>query len=153
MKKSIILMYVLNLLLFNSGIAQRSNYYHVTDNNYNDIKISFQFNIQDLKISNINTENGAYTLLSFPDMTPMQENGKPELPIMTHLLEIPLCESIQVNIVNSEYEVYNCAEIGIENPVFPVQPKHSKSEDGPFPFVIDEEAYNTNANSGEQRDI
>lgn len=143
MKKSIILMCILSLLLFNSGMAQRSNYYQIIDNNYSDIKISFRFDIQDLKISNINTENGAYSQLSFPDMTSMQENGKPKLPIMTQLLEIPLCESIQVNIVNSEFEVYNCAEIGIEHPVFPVQPKHPKSEDGPFPFVIDEETYST----------
>ena len=37
MKKSIILMCILSLLLFNSGMAQRSNYYRITDNSYSQL--------------------------------------------------------------------------------------------------------------------
>jgi hypothetical protein len=145
MKKSIILMCILSLLLFNSGMAQRSNYYRVTDNSYSDIKISYSIDVQNLQIKNIKTEQGNYCQLSYEGMTPTQNDGQPELPVITNLLEIPFCENIQVNVVNSTYETYNLAELGINHPIMPVQPRHPKSEDGPFPFVIDEATYATNS--------
>ena len=145
MKKSIILTCILSLLLFNSGMAQRSNYYRVTDNSYSDIKISYSIDVQNLQIKNIKTEQGNYCQLSYEGMTPTQNDGQPELPVITNLLEIPFCENIQVNVVNSTYETYNLAELGINHPIMPVQPRHPKSEDGPFPFVIDEATYATNS--------
>lgn len=145
MKKSIILMCILSLLLFNSGMAQRSNYYRITDNSYSDIKISYSINVQNLQIKNIKTEQGNYCQLSYEGMTPTQNDGQPELPVITNLLEIPLCENMQVNVVNSIYETYSLAELGIDNPIMPAQPRHPKSQDGPFPFVIDEATYTTNS--------
>lgn len=145
MKKSIILMCILSLLLFNSGMAQRSNYYRITDNSYSDIKISYSINVQNLQIKNIKTEQGNYCQLSYEGMTPTQNDGQPELPVITNLLEIPLCENMQVNVVNSIYETYSLAELGIDNPIMPAQPRHPKSQDGPFPFVIDEATYATNS--------
>ena len=145
MKKSIILMCILSLLLIHSGMAQRSSYYHVTDNNYNDIKISYSIDVQNLQIKNIKTEQGTFCQLSYDNMTPMRNDGQPELPVITNLLEIPLCENIQVNVVNSSYETYSLAELGINHPIMPAQPQHPKSEDGPFPFVIDETTYATNS--------
>jgi len=145
MKKSIILMCILSLLLFNSGMAQRSNYYRITDNSYSDIKISYSIDVQNLQIKNIKTEQGNYCQLSYEGMTPTQNDGQPELPVITNLLEIPLCENMQVNVVNSIYETYSLAELGIDNPIMPAQPRHPKSQDGPFPFVIDEATYATNS--------
>jgi len=144
MKKSIILMFILSLLFSNFSMAQRSNYYQVTDNNYNDIKISYTIDVQNLQIKKIKTEHGDYCQLSYEGMTPTQNDGQPELPVITNL-EIPLCENMQVNVVNSTYETYNLAELGINNPIMPAQPRHPKSQDGPFPFVIDEATYATNS--------
>ena len=145
MKKSTILMCILSLLLFNSGMAQRSNYYRVMDNSYSDIKISYSIDVQNLQIKNIKTEQGTFSQLSYDGMTPMQNDGQPELPVITNLLEIPLCEGMQVNVVNSTYEEYDLASIGINHPIMPAQPRHPKSEDGPFPFVIDATTYATNS--------
>ncbi len=145
MKKFTFLMLFVGLLLTNMANAQNHQNYRLTENSYDNIKLSYSFNIQDLQVKNIKTEQGTFSQLSFTDMTPTQEVGKPELPMLTQLVEIPLCEGVHVNIVNSEYEVFDCAAIGIGHPVYPVQPKHPKSEDGPFPFVIDQEAYNTNS--------
>ena len=135
----------LSLLLFNSGMAQRSNYYRITDNSYSDIKISYSIDVQNLQIKNIKTEQGNYCQLFYEGMTPTQNDGQPELPVITNLLEIPLCENMQVNVVNSTYETYSLAELGINYPIIPAQPRHPKSEDGPFPFVIDEATYATNS--------
>ena len=145
MKKSIILMCILSLLLFNSGMAQRSNYYRITDNSYSDIKISYSIDVQNLQIKNIKTEQGNYCQLSYEGMTPTQNDGQPELPVITNLLEIPLCENMQVNVVNSTYETFSLAELGIDHPIMPAQPRHPKSQDGPFSFVIDEATYATNS--------
>ena len=145
MKKSIILMSFLSLLLFHFGMAQRSTYYQVTDNNYSDIKISYTVDVQNLQVKNIKTEQGTYCQISYDGMTPMRNDGKPALPVITNLLEIPLCEGMQVNVINSTYETYNLAELGINHPIMPAQPQHPKSEDGPFPFVIDEATYTSNS--------
>lgn len=145
MKKSTILMFILSLLLSNMAMAQRSHYYQITDNNYSDIKISYAIDVQNLKIQNIKTEQGTFCQLSYDGMTPTQNDGKPELPVITDLLEIPLCEAIQVNVVNCNYETYNLSELGINHPIMPAQPRHPKSQDGPFPFVIDEETYANNS--------
>jgi hypothetical protein len=150
MKKTITLMFMLSLLLSNFVSAQRSNYYHVTDNDYNNIKISYTVDIHNLQIKNVKTQQGNYCQLSYEGMTPMQNEGKPELPLITDLLEIPLCEGMQVNVVNSTFETYTLAELGINNPIMPAQPRHPKSEDGPFPFVIDEATYTNNSFYGMQ---
>lgn len=145
MKRTITLMFILSLMLFNVVMAQRSNYYTVTDNNYSDIKISYTIDVQQLQIQNVKTEQGTYCRLSYDGMTPTQNDGKPELPVITNLLEIPLCENMQVNVVNSNYETYDLAELGINHPIMPAQPRHPKSQDGPFPFVIDEATYANNS--------
>lgn len=145
MKKTIILMFILSLMLSNFSIAQRSNYYNVTDNSYNDIKISYSIDVQQLQIQNIKTEQGIFSRISYDGMTPMQNDGQPELPVIINLLEIPLCEGMEVNVINSTYEEYSLSELGINHPIMPVQPKHPKSEEGPFPFVIDEATYASNS--------
>lgn len=145
MKKNIILLCSLSLLLTQLVIAQRSNYYHVSENNYNDIKIAYSIDIQNLQIQDIKTQQGNYCQISYEGMTPMRNDGKPALPVITDLIEIPLCEGIQVNVINSSYETYDLAELGIYYPIIPAQPRHPKSEDGPFPFVIDEETYDSNS--------
>ena len=141
MKKSYFLILLIGILFSNVAKAQTRQHYSIQQNSYEQIKISYQFDIHGLQIKNIETENGTYCQLAIADMTPSHEIGKPELPVLTQLLEIPLCENIQVNIVNSEYVIYDGAEIDIHHPIYPVQPEHPKSESGPFPFVIDETTY------------
>ncbi|MBR4535871.1 MAG: T9SS type A sorting domain-containing protein [Bacteroidales bacterium] len=145
MKKTIILMFILSHILSNFSMAQRSNYYNIMDNNYNDIKISYTIDVQQLQVQNLKTERGTFSCITYEGMTPMQNEGRPELPVITNLLEIPLCEGMDVNVINSTYEEYDLSELGINYPIMPVQPKHPKSEDGPFPFVIDEATYASNS--------
>lgn len=150
MKKTTLLVCLLGCMISGFVTAQNSQSYRLTHNSYDLVKLSYQFDVQDLQVKNIKTERGTFSQLSYAGMTPTRDAGKPELPLMTQLMEIPLCDDIQVNIIHSDYVIYNCNEIGIEHPLMPVQPEHPKSEDGPFPFVIDDEAYNTNDFYGKQ---
>ena len=145
MKRTITLVFILSLMLSTVVMAQRSNYYNVVDNSYNDIKISYTVDVQQLQIQNIKTEQGTFCRITYEGMTPMQNDGQPELPVITNLLEIPMCENMQVNVVNSNYETYDLTELGINHPIMPAQPRHPKSQDGPFPFVIDEATYTNNS--------
>lgn len=145
MKKSFFLICFVSLLFSNFIMAQHSNYHRIADNNYTNIKIEYITDVQNLQVTKIETEQGYYSQISYEGMTPMQEAGQPALPIITNLLEIPLCEGMEVNVVSSTYEVYNLAELGIIYPIMPTQPSHPKSEDGPFPFVINEATYANNS--------
>ncbi|MBO4655030.1 MAG: T9SS type A sorting domain-containing protein [Bacteroidales bacterium] len=144
MKKNYLLTCLVCLLLSGFTMAQNTTSYQIRENSYENIKMSFHFDVHDLQFQNVKTEQGLYCQLSYADMTPSLKTGEPELPVLVSLLEIPLCENMVVNVVNSTYETYDLSELGINHPVMPAQPRHPKSEDGPFPFVINEATYASN---------
>lgn len=144
MKKTLL---ILNLMILGFGLtlnAQNAKS-RLINNNYDEIKIAYQFDIHDLQVSDVKTTNGMYSAITFPDATPTQEIGKPALPINTKLLEIPICQNMTLTIEDSEYEIYDAQELGIEHPILPTQTKYPKSQDGPFPFDIDENTYSTDS--------
>lgn len=130
-------------------LTAQNNQYRVVKNGYDEIKLSYQFDIQDLQTYVIKQDGQEFTRVGFASTTPGGEVGKPELPTMVQLLEIPLCDGIQVNVTHSEYVIYESNTIGIVNELYPLQPNHSKSEDGPFAIVKDAETYATDAFYGQ----
>ena len=97
MKHFSFILMIVGVLFSYTANAQTHQSFQLKQNSYEHIKLSYQFDIQNLQVKNIKTENGSYHQLAFPEMTPSQEVGKPELPVLTQLLEIPLCDSIQVD--------------------------------------------------------
>lgn len=147
--KKITFIACLLLGLMTLQLNAQSSLYRVLKNGYDEIKLSYQFDIQDLQKLVIKQDGQEFTHVGFANTAPGGEVGKPELPTLSQFLEIPLCDGIQVNVTNSEYVIYESNALGIENELYPLQPNHSKSEDGPFVLVKDAVTYSTDAFYGQ----
>lgn len=124
--------------------AQNTNF-RLINNNYDEIKIALQYDLNDLQVRDVKTEKGMFSSITLPEATPSQEIGKPALPVINKLLEIPICQNMRLTVENSEYVIYDAQELGINHPLLPTQQSYPKSQDGPFPFDYDESTYTTNS--------
>lgn len=124
-------------------VGAYAQHYSVTENNYNTVKIAFT--PAKLETQKIKTTNGNFTRIYMDDCTPSREIGMPQLPVMVKLLEIPLCDSLIVNVTNSQYQEYDAATLGIENQIYPAQQEYPKSYTGPRTFSKDVSVYRQDA--------
>lgn len=140
MKKTLFIIGLLMCLSIFTANSQSHNY-RLAQNDYEQIKLNYEFSISDVQNTIMKDGTDLYTRLSIAECTPGGEVGKPELPVMSKLIEIPLCDSIIVEVSNSQYVIHDAASLGIDHQLYPLQPAHSKSEDGPFALVKDLNAY------------
>lgn len=70
--------------------------------------------------------------------------GDPELPTFVKLVEIPLCDDIELIVTPGEFVIYKASDLGINYPVFPAQPSYEKSYEGPITLIKNESTYRKN---------
>lgn len=129
------------LILSNLSIQAQTNY-SVLENSKDEIRISFTTST--LETINVKTDLGNFTRVQMSGYHTSNDLGNPELPEMVQLLEIPICDEIQMQIIPGNFTVYDAATLGIMNPIFPSQPSYSKSYDGPINLVKNNTTYATN---------
>ena len=114
----------------------------IADNDFR----GFEFNntLAGIRTFNVTAEGENYLKLKVDKYSRTQETGRPELPVKSELIEIPFGAKIEVEVVSTVYHDLSLSELGYDAMVFPSQPPVPKSGQVP-PFVIDEEAYNTNS--------
>ena len=142
MKKHNLLL--LGLLLLTSLFlkAENNRYCKVVQSDYN--KISLVLQAGDISATNIKIPNAIYTQIEIDGFYPSSNVGDPNLPVLSQLIEIPICKGVSFKVINSESMVYPASQLGIEHQLYPTQPSYSKSEEGPFPFVKNDNTYTTN---------
>lgn len=116
--------------------------YRLNQNTYQ--KVSVSFTTGELEVQDISIPEGDFTLVTLSDYGSSYVPGAPQLPQLARMLEIPVCDSVIVNVVNAEYVDYNASELGINHPLFPVQISAAKNQPNPD-FVYNRDIYNTNA--------
>lgn len=136
MKKSILL--VSFLVILTALFAENSKPFTVKENSYQKIVISFA--IDGLKAE----QTGDYVSLTAQDYALSREVGKPALPLLVKMIEIPLCENVNVKYTLSDAANLNFALISPENQIIPAQPSYSKSYKGERKFEKDIETYSKN---------
>lgn len=129
------------LILSNLSIQAQTNY-RVLENSKDEIRISFTTST--LETINVKTDLGNFTRVQMSGYHSSNDVGNPELPEMVQLLEIPICDNVQIQIIPGNFTVYSAAALGILNPIFPSQPSYSKSYDGPIDLVKNNDTYITN---------
>lgn len=116
--------------------------FRVNQSNYQ--KISVSFFPGEITVDNVKVPEGEFSMLSLPDYGQSYVPGAPQLPQFSRLMEVPVCDSVIVRVVNAEYRDYTAQELGINHPLFPVQ--YSVAKSGPRPdFVQDQQIYSTDA--------
>ncbi len=131
MKKSLLAL-LIGLLMGGAAMAQTSK---VVENSFTGAEYSFTFG--DIDIATHTVQDLLYDEVTIDGSTPSPRVGLPNLPVVSKMIEIPLCGSVKVTVSDVE----TVALPLLKNRMMPAQPSPSKSDREPRAFVIDSEAY------------
>ncbi len=82
-----------------------------------------------------------FVLFSFPHYAYTGEIGKPKLPVLTQVIEIPHEAELEVEIKDAKFEEISLESFGIEKRIMPVLTPVPKMEGKRAEFVLDERVY------------
>ena len=139
MKKLTMILAVM-LLWVSASFAQ---HYSVTRSDYGRVDITFT--AADIQATTVKTPQGNFSQIVMDDFYPSVTVGKPQLPVMSQLLEIPVCENVVATVTDAQYVEMDASELGINYPIYPAQPAYPKSYSGSREFVKDAQTYGQNA--------
>ena len=114
----------------------------VSENSFE--KVSVTFTPGSLSVENVSLPQGNFSRITMDGFDVSNNPGAPSLPMLTKLLQIPVCDSVVATIVEAQYTDYAAADLGITQLLFPSQPSQSKSDSNPQ-FAYNQTIYSTNA--------
>ena len=104
--------------------------------------VTIKLEMDKLNFTDVATKGGDFTLLSIMGFSRSFEIGEPNLPRINKILSVPFGAELDVQVVSYEVEEYSLTDLGITNPLMPVQPSLSKSDDPEtVPFEINDAIY------------
>ncbi len=107
-------------------------------------KIQLRLNSTTLSSVEVKTELGNFSRLMMDQFHSSVQVGDPELPTLVKLIEIPLCDDIELRVTPGEFIIYDAAALDISYPVFPAQPSYEKSYEGPITLIKNDSTYEQN---------
>ncbi len=114
----------------------------ITQNDYSTLQ--FKNRIGDFDYINVKTEYGLFSKISVEGYGFSMEEGKPQLPVLKRIIEIPEGAVMHLTIPHEKFLEFDLGEVNIEYKIFPVQPSVSKSADPEdIQFIYDQQAYQT----------
>lgn len=137
MKKRIVV-FALGLMLLGQITAYAQSL-SATKSDFN--AATYSFTAPDLNVVSKQFPNGTFSVVTMPGSTPSTEIGRPDLPIITQMIEIPLCDEVEVKLSDVQFKAVK----PLGDPMMPVQPAPSKADRTPLPFVMDSAYYANNA--------
>ncbi len=114
----------------------------VVSENYNgkDLTLGMSCGISKLNFYDAETPMGRFSVLYTPEMYFGGAYGAPQLPVITKLIQIPFGANCKVVVKSYDTKVYNLADHGVSNKIFPRQPSAPK-DGSEVPFVYEKSAY------------
>ncbi len=134
-------LFLLTLLCLTFSVLSAQTY-RILENDFN--KVALNFTAGNLQSVDVTTEGGTFSRVTMDHSHLSTEVGKPQLPVMVNLLEIPLCDEVNYTITDARYRDVSAADLGINYTLFPAQRSYTKSYTGPVEFVKDDETYSQN---------
>lgn len=111
-----------------------------------DFKLRVINKTEDVSFSTASTPSGVFTVVEIPGFTGIYNIGKPQLPVVSKLIELPLNAIPVISIKASSYNDIDLTKAGYPSKILPCQPSYSKSADpSDMIFKYDEAFYNTDA--------
>ena len=97
--------------------------------------ISIIEQIQSVELVEKETKEGVYLELLSEGMIKTFNQGKPDLPVFSKLIEIPLNKKAIIKIISYEEQIINLKDYNLKKEIYPAQPSIAKSvdpKDAPF---------------------
>lgn len=139
MKKKPFAFFLLVLAAFSQFSLSAQNNYTILENSKDKIRISISSNA--ITSFDVKTDKGNFSRIAMDNFLSTVSVGNPELPLFVCQLEIPICESVQMTVTPGSFTTYTAEQLGINYPIFPVQPSYSKNIEGPVALVINSDTY------------
>ncbi|KWW31680.1 MAG: lysine-specific cysteine proteinase Kgp [bacterium P3] len=99
------------------------------------------FSTPDIQADTCVVPAGRYGVLRVPGFVNVAAVGAPMLPVYSRTIEIPLCASVQVEIVSAQVQTVSAASLGLAGPLMPQQPARRKSDTTAAVWVQDNVLY------------
>ncbi len=103
--------------------------------------IEVEIRVRGFNYDLLSTKGGRFSQISIPEYGFNREIGKPQLPVIRELVEIPYEATPSLQIVSLSAQEYGLQDLGLEYPILPCQPSRRKGVDGPSEFFIDNSFY------------
>ena len=88
-----------------------------------------------------NTQGEEFSLISLGEYAFTGEIGKPKLPMMTCVLDVPHDADIEIKLISADYKEMTLAELGIDNRIMPALQSSEKMIGVVQDFIIDNSIY------------
>ncbi len=93
---------------------------------YSTYKVAYKVSIGEISVESIKTDAGNFVRLNIDRFGKSSKEGYPELPIMHHLMEMPLNSQAEIEIKNYSVKEYNLKDLGINYQLIPMQMSQPK---------------------------
>jgi uncharacterized repeat protein (TIGR01451 family) len=104
--------------------------------------INVHYSISDLRLTDVTTTRGQFTLLTAEGLSLTKAVGEPQLPVSRKVIAVPLNATVTPQVQSATVQDYRLSDYGITSPIFPAQPSLSKSQKPEdVPFVYNSAAY------------
>lgn len=127
------------LILFNFNLSSQN--YHIIESNSQ--KVILKVTTGKISIGESLLAGNSYSNLKMENYLSGNHIGEPQLPVMTELLEIPICEDISYQARAGRVDTFSTEELGILYPIYPAQPSVPKSQTTPTEPIINTQIYQT----------
>jgi len=100
------------------------------------------YTLSEINIDNITNNNGTFYRVTAPGHSLTAEPGKPELPVLNRLINIPEGSAIRIRITDVKSSRINPSDNNIKGLLFPAQHGETKQKESQKTgFVIDKDLY------------
>ncbi|MCK4305411.1 MAG: proprotein convertase P-domain-containing protein, partial [Candidatus Eisenbacteria sp.] len=99
--------------------------------------VTLNVTIGKVEFTDVMTREGPFVVMTVSPFARSQQVGEPNLPVAGKLISIPYGCQLSAIVIDSEVQELSLSSLGLTNPIIPVQPSLSKSDDPmsvPFEF-------------------
>lgn len=112
----------------------------------NHFKVKAKISVDKIRTFSVSTVEGFFNEITINGFSKTFDAGKPDLPVVTRLIEIPYDAEIQINIISYDEQNISLNDLKNAYKIIPAQPSVSKGDDPTkLPFHYDKVLYQTNA--------
>ena len=147
MKKYVVFLF--SILIWNGVTAQsqinlgksRATKATTSITNINSNKFRIEINIPAISYEKKVFSAGEFVELIVNDLSRSNDIGKPEIPIYTKLIEVPIGATVRMNVLGYDEELISLSDWGVFTLIKPTQPSQRKDSDNPAAFQYDKQTY------------
>ncbi|MCF8297735.1 MAG: T9SS type A sorting domain-containing protein [Saprospiraceae bacterium] len=114
----------------------------INNSSYTELNISTSFT--EIRLADVVINEKLFHSIEIEGYGSSFDVGKPQLPIMHRLIEIPLDANISIEIVSYNLAEYKLSDYNINTKIFPAQPPIPKIENYKSEFKLNQTIYSTN---------